>query len=64
MSETFTCPHCGSVSANKYDIRFRYCGKCHIFVGETDWQELASRTSEDWKEMQKRLLDHLEAGKE
>jgi hypothetical protein len=30
-AETITCPTCGYVSSNRYDIRYRYCGRCHQF---------------------------------
>lgn len=32
--ESITCPVCGMVSYNPYDIAERYCGNCHIFHGE------------------------------
>ena len=54
--ETFTCPDCGWISANLEDVRFRYCGNCHEFKGETDWQELASRTPEQEEEFIKRVF--------
>lgn len=28
---SITCPRCGAVSVNPYDIRERYCGWCHQF---------------------------------
>ena len=33
--EYFECPYCKSKSYNKNDIKERYCGKCHKFIGES-----------------------------
>jgi ribosomal protein S27AE len=47
VTTSFTCPDCGAVSYHPDDVRYRYCGRCRDFKGETDWQEVASRTHED-----------------
>jgi hypothetical protein len=30
----FTCPFCNSASYNLNDVGKRYCGRCHVFVGD------------------------------
>lgn len=32
---SITCPRCGSVSYNAYDVTERYCGSCHDWTGDT-----------------------------
>ena len=33
---SFLCPRCGAVSHNPNDAAHRYCGRCHVFVGDND----------------------------
>lgn len=30
----FTCPQCGITSHNPNDVTEKYCGRCHLFIGE------------------------------
>jgi len=32
----FTCPICDAVSHNSNDEKNRYCGRCHLFIGEVE----------------------------
>lgn len=34
ITETYTCPGCGAVSHNPDDVRYRYCGACHLTEDE------------------------------
>jgi hypothetical protein len=34
LPTTFTCPHCGAVSANPTDFREGYCGRCHRWTDD------------------------------
>ena len=29
---SITCPHCKLTSYNPHDVKYRYCGNCHIFL--------------------------------
>jgi transcription elongation factor Elf1 len=31
---SFVCPRCGAESFNANDVANRYCGRCHVFVGD------------------------------
>src|SRR5438874_8528187 len=31
---SIVCPRCGRESFNPHDIRERYCGFCHVFLGD------------------------------
>src|SRR5580765_3759412 len=35
---SFTCPKCGMVSYNTYDIEHMYCGNCHMWM--RGWEQL------------------------
>jgi hypothetical protein len=35
--DVFTCPHCGMVSHHPEDVRYNYCGRCHLFVDDRWW---------------------------
>jgi hypothetical protein len=34
MADPFTCPFCGEISPNPFDIAQRYCVRCHVFVDD------------------------------
>lgn len=36
MSESFTCPRCGAVSAHPRDLEEGYCGRCHDWTAAPD----------------------------
>ena len=34
----YRCPHCGAVSYHIMDIRYKYCGRCHQYEEDMDYQ--------------------------
>lgn len=36
--KTITCLRCGKISHNANDVREHYCGHCHIFHDDLNWE--------------------------
>jgi len=42
------CKQCGRVSWNKNDVKHRFCGNCHVFLEEAQYEILESH--DPWRD--------------